>query len=299
MPELSNYTTLRGSIRVFDGSLSKTQFEEIWDRVEERLNSDVVPEFSVVDSELDPMSSNPVENRAIVASLNRVYGIFPARYISGTPYEYSHIYDGGDAPLAKLRIDFGPNPVDIDGVNTFSQISSLPSVIHHLPDGAFIDETSDGGTVVSDYDTEVYRLSVSEADSNGLYAGSIEIDSKKRRLYYCRYYSSYSGETLIGPWVSSMDEYSESGTPTIGAEVIDLGSFEKYVDLTDNIGATMEQLSTVVGENEYMVGDADNENESVCRSWGITYRCDPNLYVIQATGLTASQRQALIDLLDD
>lgn len=298
MPELSNYTTLSGSIRVFDGSLSKTQFEEIWDQVEERLNSDVVPEFSVVDTELDPMSTNPVENRAIVASLNRVYGVFPTRYISGTPYEYSHIYDGGDAPLAQLTINFGPNPVEIDGVNTFSQISSLPSVIHHLPSGTFIDET-DNGVVLTDYDTEVYRLSVSDADSSGLYAGFIEIDSKKRRLYYCRHYSGYSGEALVGPWVSSMDEYSESGTPTIGAEVIDLGSFEKYVDLTDNIGATMDQLSTVVGENEYMVGDADNEGESVCRSWGIQYRCDPNLYVIQATGLTSSQRQALIDLLDD
>lgn len=298
MPELSNYTTLSGSIRVFDGSLSKTQFEEIWDRVEERLTSDVVPEFSVVDTELDPMSTNPVENRAIVASLNRVYGVFPIRYISGTPYEYSRIYDGGDAPLAELSINFGPNSVEIDGVNTFSQISSLPSVIHHLPDGTFIDET-DNGIIGTNYDTEVYRFSVSDADSNDLYAGRLVIDSKKRRLYYCRHYSDYSGEALIGPWVSSMDEYSESGTPTIGAEVIDLGSFEKYVDLTDNIGATMENLSTVVGENEYMVGDANNEGESVCRSWGIQYRCDPNLYVIQATGLTSSQRQALIDLLND
>lgn len=298
MPELSNYTTLSGSIRVFDGSLSKTQFEEIWDQVEERLNSDVIPEISVVDTELDPTSTNPVENRAIVASLNRVYGVFPMDYISGTPYEYSHIYDGGDAPLAMLRIDFGPNPVEIDEVNTFSQISSLPSVIHHLPNGTFIDE-DDEGAIGTEYDTEVYRLSVSDADSNGLYAGYVEIDSKKRRLYYCRHYSDYSGEALIGPWVSSMDEYDESGTPTIGAEVIDLGSFEKYVDLTENIGVTMEKLSTVVGENEYMVGDTDNENESVCRSWGIQYRCDPNLYVIQATGLTSSQRQALIDLLDD
>lgn len=298
MPKLSNYTRLRGTIRVFDASLSKTQVEQMWEKMEEYINSDLVPEFSVVDSELDPTSSNPVENRAIVASLNRVYGIFPTRYISGTPYEYSHIYDGGDAPLAQLTINFGPNPVEIDGVNTFSQISSLPSVIHHLPSGTFIDET-DNGIIPTNYDTETYRLSVSDVDSNGLYAGSLVIDSKKRRLYYCRHYSDYSGEALIGPWVSSMDEYSESGTPTIGAEVIDLGSFEKYVDLTDNIGATMDQLSTVIGENEYMVGDADNENESVCRSWEIQYRCDPNLYVIQATGLTSSQRQALIDLLDD
>lgn len=38
------------------------------------------------------------------------------------------------------------------------------------------------------------------------------------------YYSSYNGQTLVGPWVSSHDEYVEGTTPTTGAEVVDLGA---------------------------------------------------------------------------
>ena len=36
-------------------------------------------------------------------------------------------------------------------------------------------------------------------------------------------YPSYNGETLVGPWLSSMDEYAIGVTPTIGAQVVDLG----------------------------------------------------------------------------
>ena len=43
-------------------------------------------------------------------------------------------------------------------------------------------------------------------------------ESKKRPQY-----SSYNGEQLSGPWMSSMDGYSHGTTPTIGAQVVDLG----------------------------------------------------------------------------
>ena len=33
------------------------------------------------------------------------------------------------------------------------------------------------------------------------------------------YIASYNGETLPSTWISSMDEYAEGTTPTIGAEV--------------------------------------------------------------------------------
>lgn len=36
-------------------------------------------------------------------------------------------------------------------------------------------------------------------------------------------YPSYNGEVLVGPWLSSMDEYAVGVTPTTGAQVIDLG----------------------------------------------------------------------------
>lgn len=36
-------------------------------------------------------------------------------------------------------------------------------------------------------------------------------------------YPSYNGEVLVGPWLSSMDEYAVGVTPTTGAQVVDLG----------------------------------------------------------------------------
>lgn len=57
------------------------------------------------------------------------------------------------------------------------------------------------------------------------------------------YYSSYNGETLVGPWVSSMDVYSDGATPTTGAQVVDLGGAETEYALTPT------EISTLVGVN--------------------------------------------------
>ena len=43
---------------------------------------------------------------------------------------------------------------------------------------------------------------------------------------------SYNGETLVGPWLSSLDEYTENGTPTTGAQVVDLGGAKTAYQLT-------------------------------------------------------------------
>ena len=63
-----------------------------------------------------------------------------------------------------------------------------------------------------------------------VYAGSIEVVSGalKARPHYV----SYNGETLVGPWLSSMDEYAAGTTPTTGAEVVDLGGAETSYQLT-------------------------------------------------------------------
>lgn len=57
------------------------------------------------------------------------------------------------------------------------------------------------------------------------------------------YYASYNGETLVGPWVSSMDKYVAGTTPTTGAQVVDLGGTPTTVQLTP------AQVSTLLGTN--------------------------------------------------
>ena len=54
-----------------------------------------------------------------------------------------------------------------------------------------------------------------------VYAGYVNANT--RELYLRPVYQEYAGEELVGPWMSSMDEYTEEGTPTTGAFVIDFG----------------------------------------------------------------------------
>lgn len=62
------------------------------------------------------------------------------------------------------------------------------------------------------------------AESENFYAGEISVTAAgKVTLKKRPYYSSYNGETLVGPWVSSMEQYKQGESPTVGAEVVDLG----------------------------------------------------------------------------
>ena len=74
-----------------------------------------------------------------------------------------------------------------------------------------------------------------------VYAGSADIVSGD--IKSAPYYASYNGETLVGPWVSSMDEYDPEGTPTTGAQVVDLGGTMTEYHITG------QDIITLVGDN--------------------------------------------------
>lgn len=74
-----------------------------------------------------------------------------------------------------------------------------------------------------------------------VYAGSADIVSGDIKA--APYYASYNGETLVGPWVSSMDVYDPEGTPTTGAQVVDLGGTMTEYHITG------QDVITMVGDN--------------------------------------------------
>ena len=74
-----------------------------------------------------------------------------------------------------------------------------------------------------------------------VYAGSADIVTGDIKA--APYYASYNGETLVGPWVSSMDEYDPEGTPTTGAQVVDLGGTLTEYHITG------QDIITLVGDN--------------------------------------------------
>jgi hypothetical protein len=67
-------------------------------------------------------------------------------------------------------------------------------------------------------------------DYTQVYAGYV--NSNTRELLLRPVYPEYSGEELVGPWMSSLDEYSEDATPTEGAFVIDFGGELESFEIT-------------------------------------------------------------------
>ena len=80
------------------------------------------------------------------------------------------------------------------------------------------------------------------ADAGTVYGGSYEAVSGELKTR--PYIASYNGETLVGPWVSSMDEYAAGTTPTTGAQVVDMGGTETAYQLT---AQTIQMLVGQIG----------------------------------------------------
>ena len=74
-----------------------------------------------------------------------------------------------------------------------------------------------------------------------VYAGSADIVTGDIKA--APYYASYNGETLVGPWISSMDAYDPEGTPTTGAQVVDLGGAMTEYHITG------QDIITLVSDN--------------------------------------------------
>ena len=121
-------------------------------------------------------------------------------------------------------------------------------------------------STVSDATFEPYSgttIPISWQSSAGtVYAASL--DALAGSLKVRPYYASYNGETLVGPWISSMDAYTPGGTPTTGAQVVDLGGVETEYTI-DPV-----TISTLLGQNNIF---AD------CGPSTVEYPCDTKLYI--------------------
>lgn len=90
---------------------------------------------------------------------------------------------------------------------------------------------------IQGYDEATVTVSPTEKAADGaatafsfpapVYAGTLTIfRNGSGRLAARPCYASYNGEALVGPWLSSLDAYEPGKTPTIGAQVVDLGGEE-------------------------------------------------------------------------
>ena len=76
------------------------------------------------------------------------------------------------------------------------------------------------------------------ASDSMLKIGGIQVSEKNSKdsvIERFVVYDSYNGEPLAGRWMSSMDPYTEGGTPTIGAQVVDL---ERTIKVGNSYGTS-------------------------------------------------------------
>ncbi len=111
-----------------------------------------------------------------------------------------------------------------------------------------------------------------------VYSGTLTINEDGSGELRARpYYASYNGGALVGPWVSSMDVYAPGTTPTIGAQVVDLGGEESVYPIT------AQQITTLLSTNNIWADCGDVE---------VTYRADTKLFVEKNdAGLTSQINQ--------
>lgn len=74
-----------------------------------------------------------------------------------------------------------------------------------------------------------------------VYGGTL--DMVRGKLNVKPYYASYSGQTLVGPWISSHDKYVAGATLTTGAQVVDMGAAGTEYDVTP------QTIKTLLGTN--------------------------------------------------
>jgi hypothetical protein len=86
-----------------------------------------------------------------------------------------------------------------------------------------------------------------------VYGGTLDVT--KGKLNVKPYYASYSGQTLVGPWISSHDKYVAGETPTTGAQVVDMGAAGTDYDVTP------QTIKTLLGVNNIWADSGDTTLE--------------------------------------
>ena len=99
-----------------------------------------------------------------------------------------------------------------------------------------------------------------------VYGGKLDVLTGELTVY--PYYASYNGETLTGEWISDRDKYVSGTTPTIGAQVVNIGAQGVTVQLEPH------EVESLYGVNNLWADSGDTE---------AVYRADTKLFIERLT----------------
>lgn len=105
-----------------------------------------------------------------------------------------------------------------------------------------------------------------QTEAGTVYGGKLDVLSGKLTVY--PEYDSYNGETLTGEWISDRDVYAVGTTPTIGAQVVNIGAEGTEYQLEPH------EVASLLGQNNIFADTGDTE---------AVYRADTKLYIERLT----------------
>ena len=165
-------------------------------------------------------------------------------YRSDGTYHYQAVIDNGSGLRFAIRVqgnyqipeDFVIYPMlrAADISDTFEPYANICPIAGFTGANIYVSPTQNQG------DATTYTFDWTSA-AGTVYGGTL--DAVTGKLKARPQYASYSGQTLVGPWLSSMDAYAAGATPTTGAQVVDLGGTETEYILTP------QQVAALVGQN--------------------------------------------------
>jgi hypothetical protein len=187
------------------------------------------------------------------------YGLFVDYSSGGNIPDYG---SGAGLPInnvtisARIRVQDGYNAqnlvfkpmIRLSSVTdaTFEPYSNMCPISGHTEANVVVSPTTDAE------DGQTYNIQFKDGDNPLTVYGST-LDVVSGELKVVPYYASYNGETLEGEWISDRDVYAVGTTPTIGAQVVNIGATPQSYQLTPT------QVKSLLGTNNVWADTGDIE----------------------------------------
>ena len=201
---------------------------------------------------LYPDMKNTSNNRLRSINLIPIFGQAATISCDYSNYKLWYTFFGKDGKYLGINTGWKESNNTVSNSNYYYMAIAVAALDNHVMTSSDIEnchlQVELGSTATSYEPYSGTTLSVTFPDT--VYGGSHEFVSGGLKPY--KEYDSYNGETLTGEWMSSMDKYVAGTTPTIGAQVVDLDSYDTTVQLTP------QEISTLKGENNVW-GDGNIE----------------------------------------
>jgi hypothetical protein len=160
--------------------------------------------------------------------------------VEGLPKDIATFTDGSNLPMPKLQVGIepiqegsgDPSPENIRPISGWDEVNVVVSPTTDAEDGT------------------TYTIQFKDGDNPlTVYGGSLDVVNGELKVV--PYYDSYNGETLEGEWISDRDVYAVGTTPTIGAQVVNIGATPQTYQLTPTI------IKSLQGENNFFADSGE------------------------------------------